>query len=169
MVATRPVDCRMEPDANPPLAHDDPAGAFAALRGEVSLLRRAVEGLTVERQNTPDYTPTLTGLSSRLAHVEELLGRVAESPAMCLTPGNLAVSIAKACETARSVDRESLEKAGAVLKASIASIMGLSNTPGPLTANGSSFIGRTEPACSSARSARYPFCIFPPKSTAPRH
>ena len=115
----------MEPDAYPPLAYDDPASAFTALRGEVSLLRRAVEGLTAERQNAPDYTPTLTGLSSRLDRVEELLGRVAESPAMRLTPGNLAVSIAKASETARSGDRESLDKAAAALRASIASINGV--------------------------------------------
>ena len=29
---------------------NDPASAFEALRGEISLLRRAVEGLTAERQ-----------------------------------------------------------------------------------------------------------------------
>jgi len=80
----------MEPDTNPPVAHDDPASAFAALRGEVSLLRRAVEGLTAERQNAPDYTPTLTGLSSRLAHAEELLGKIAASPAI-FRAGSLAV------------------------------------------------------------------------------
>ena len=59
----------MESHANSPIAPDDPATAFAALRGEVSLLRRAVEGLTAERQNVPDYSPTLTDLSRRLAHV----------------------------------------------------------------------------------------------------
>lgn len=112
----------MEPYANPPVAQDDPASAFTALRGEVSLLRRAVEGLTAERQNAPDYTPTLTGLSSRLAHAEELLGKIAESPAMRLTPENLAVSIARASETARAGDRETLDKSGATLRASIASI-----------------------------------------------
>ena len=115
----------MEPYANPPVAHDDPATAFAALRGEVSLLRRAVEGLTAERQNAPDYTPTLTGLSRRLAHAEELLGKIAESPAMRLTPENLAVSIARASEIARAGDRETLDKSGATLRSSIASINGV--------------------------------------------
>lgn len=115
----------MEPDDNPSIAYDDPTSAFTALRGEVSLLRRAVEGLTAERQNAPDYTPTLTGLSSRLAHIEELLGKVTESPAMRLTPGNLAVSIARASETARAGDRETLDTAGATLRASIASIHGV--------------------------------------------
>ncbi len=115
----------MVSDTNPPIVQDDPASAFADLRGEVSLLRRAVEGLTAERQNAADYTPTLTGLSSRLAHVEELLGKVTESPAMRLTPENLAVSIARASETARAGDRESLDKAGATLRTSIASINGI--------------------------------------------
>ena len=115
----------METDANPLIARDDPARAFADLRGEVSLLRRAVEGLTAERQSAPDYTPTLTGLSGRLAHQEQLLGKIAESPAMRLTPENLAVSIAKASEIARAGDRESLDKAEAALRASIASINGI--------------------------------------------
>ena len=115
----------MEPDTNPPIAQDDPARAFADLRGEVSLLRRAVEGLTAERQNAPDYTPTFTGLSARLAQQGQILGKIAESPAMRLTPENLAVSIAKASEIARAGDRESLEKAEAALRASIASINGI--------------------------------------------
>jgi hypothetical protein len=115
----------MEQDTNPPIAQDDPARAFADLRGEVSLLRRAVEGLTAERQNVPDYTPTLTGMSARLAHQEQLLGKVAESPAMRLTPENLAVSIAKASEIARAGDRETLNKAEAALRTSIASINGI--------------------------------------------
>src|SRR3546814_12082283 len=44
---------------------DDPAQAFAELRSEVSLLRRAIEGLTAERQNAPDYAPTLKVLAGR--------------------------------------------------------------------------------------------------------
>lgn len=115
----------MESDINPPITQDDPARAFADLRGEVSLLRRAVEGLTAERQSAPDYTPTLTGLSARLAHQEQLLGKIAESPAMRLTPESLAVSIAKASEIARAGDRESLGKAEAALRVAIASIDGV--------------------------------------------
>jgi hypothetical protein len=115
----------MEPDANPPIAHDDPGRAFADLRGEVSLLRRAVEGLTAERQSSPDYTPTLAGLSGRLAHQEQLLGKIIESPAIRLTPENLAVSIAKASAIARAGDCETLVKAAATLRTSIASINGV--------------------------------------------
>lgn len=115
----------MDPTANPPIVQNDPASAFADLRGEVSLLRRAVEGLTAERQNAPDYTPTLTGLSRRLAHVEELLGKFTESPSMRLTPENLAVSIAKASEIARAGDRNLLDKAVGTFRTSIASINGI--------------------------------------------
>lgn len=112
----------MDQIANPPIVQNDPASAFADLRGEVSLLRRAVEGLTAERQNALDYTPTLTGLSRRLANVEELLGKVTESPSMRLTPENLASSIARASDIARAGDRETLDKAGTTLRTSITSI-----------------------------------------------
>jgi len=112
----------MEPAIHQPSANDDPASAFTALRGEVSLLRRAVEGLTAERQNAPDYTPTLTELAGRLGRVEGFLGKVAESPAMRLTPDNLAASIARASEGVRAGDRENLDKADAVIRASVASI-----------------------------------------------
>jgi hypothetical protein len=101
---------------------DDPASAFAALRREVSLLRRAIEGLTAERQNAPDYTPTLTVLTERLARAEAFMGKVAESPAMRLTPENLGARIFKASETARAVDREAIDRATATLKKSISGI-----------------------------------------------
>ena len=115
----------METETHHTRHQDDPTREFLALRGEVSLLRRAVEGLTAERQNAPDYTPTLTDLSGRLGRIETFLRKVAESPAMRLTPENLAVSIAEASETARAGDRESLDKVGATLRASIASINGV--------------------------------------------
>jgi hypothetical protein len=86
------------------------------------LLRRAVEGLTAERQNAPDYTPTLTELAGRLAHVEGYLGKVAESPAMRLTPDNLAGCIARASETVRAGDRDNLARAEVALRTSIANI-----------------------------------------------
>src|SRR3546814_11278589 len=85
---------------------DDLAQAFAELRSEVSLLRRAIEGLTAERQNAPDYAPTLKVLSGRLTRIEAFMGEVSESPAMRLTPANLAVSTERASETARAGDRE---------------------------------------------------------------
>src|SRR3546814_2935465 len=111
---------------------DDPAQAFAELRSEVSLLRRAIEGLTAERQNAPDYAPTLKVLSGRLTRLEELMGEVSESPAMRLTAANLALSIERASETARAGDRDMIETASAVLRASIAKI-GIASVCTPVT------------------------------------
>lgn len=112
----------MEPDTYRSISAGDPGHAFMDLRLEVGLLRRAIEGLTAERQNAPDYTPTLTELAGRLGRVEGSLAEMSESPAMRLTPGNLAASIAKASESARAGDRETLDEAGAALRASVASI-----------------------------------------------
>ena len=44
-----------------PHAGEDPAAAFERLRGEVSLLRSAIEGLTAARESIdiPDSEPTL--------------------------------------------------------------------------------------------------------------
>lgn len=112
----------METDIYQPIGEPDPAHAFMDLRLEVSLLRRAIEGLTAERQNAPDYTPTLTELTGRLGRIEGFLGKVSESPAMRLTPDNLAASIERASETVRAGDRDNLSKAEAALRASVASI-----------------------------------------------
>lgn len=106
-------------------AADDPASAFAELRGEVSLLRRAVEGLTAERQNAPDYTATLAATASQLGEVRKMMTAVAQSPAMRLTPENLSHEIAKAGATARAGDRDNLDRASASLQTSIASIDGV--------------------------------------------
>jgi len=43
----------------------DLAQAFEALRGEVSLTRMALEGLTAARERIPDYSPTLANSASR--------------------------------------------------------------------------------------------------------
>lgn len=115
----------MEPDANPPIVDDDPASAFAALRGEVSLLRRAVEGLTAERQNAPDYTPTLTAITTRLGEFTKFMAAVAHSPSMRLTPESVAQQIATGVEAARAADRATLDGAAAALRSSTASIDGI--------------------------------------------
>ncbi|HEU4962137.1 MAG TPA: hypothetical protein VFT56_17240 [Sphingomonas sp.] len=112
----------MDSDPDQTRSAADPASAFAELRGEVSLLRRAIEGLTAERQNAPDYTPTLKVHSNRLAQIEGLLGAIAERPAMRLTPEALAASIATASETVRAGDRNTIRQASGVLRMSITAI-----------------------------------------------
>ena len=104
---------------------DDPATAFAALRGEVSLLRRAVEGLTAERQDAPDYTATLDATANRLAEIGTFMRTIAERPAMKLTPDRFAAEIVQASAKARAGDRDNLDRASAALKGSITSIDGV--------------------------------------------
>src|SRR3546814_2526102 len=57
----------MDSESALPGTNNDPASAFESLRGEISLLRRAVEGLTAERHAAPNYKPTLAALAERLA------------------------------------------------------------------------------------------------------
>src|SRR3546814_19910237 len=56
----------MDSESALPGTNNDPASAFEALRGEISLLRRAVEGLTAERQAAPNYKPTLAAMAEQL-------------------------------------------------------------------------------------------------------
>src|SRR3546814_11245835 len=70
---------------------DDPARAFERLRGEVSLLRSAIEGLTAARESIdiPDYEPTLARTEKVLAVLAQQIDGVRKSPAMTLTPANM--------------------------------------------------------------------------------
>ena len=74
----------------------DAAEAFEAMRGELALLRRAVEGLAVERAHIdiPDYSETLgrmqqgvDGATGRLDHIGKMLAAV---PVMAMTPEQMA-------------------------------------------------------------------------------
>ena len=96
----------------------DAAEAFDAMRGELALLRRAVEGLAAERggQDVPDYSETLgrmqRGVDSatgRLDHIGEML---AAAPVMAMTPEQMAQRIAAAGNAARREDQATLAKAG---------------------------------------------------------
>jgi hypothetical protein len=100
----------------------DPARAFEDLRGEVSLLRRAVQGLTAERQNAPDYLPTLQQMVERLDWIAQKVERVAKAPAMELTVESLASRLEKASEQARIESRRLVAEASAATGASIARI-----------------------------------------------
>ncbi|MBD3734762.1 MAG: hypothetical protein IE934_18905, partial [Sphingopyxis sp.] len=58
----------------------DAAEAFEAMRGELALLRRAVEGLAAERGaiDVPDYTETLGELQRDANTAAENLGRIGQ-------------------------------------------------------------------------------------------
>lgn len=95
----------------------DAAEAFEAMRGELALLRRAVEGLAAERVNidVPDYSETLAHLqqgvnvtSESIVKIGQALGR---SPALAMTPEDMAQRIAAAGNVARREDQAALATA----------------------------------------------------------
>jgi len=97
----------------------DPARAFEDLRGEVSLLRLAVQGLSAERRNAPDYLPTLQDIAGRLQSVGQSLKRIEQAPTMVLTPDSFASKIKEAAAAARVEDRRLVADAKESLRDSL--------------------------------------------------
>lgn len=104
---------------------DDIDQAFEALRGEVSLTRRAVEGLTAARERVPDYSATLGQMAEALKLAAEGIDRVERSPAVRLTPAALTDEIVKASAEARAEDRVLLRETRDALMRSIGGIDGI--------------------------------------------
>lgn len=71
---------------------DDPVEAFERLRGEVALLRRAVEGMTTARDSIdiPDYEPTLARTEKILVALVQQVDALRKSPGMTVTPETMA-------------------------------------------------------------------------------
>lgn len=103
----------------------DPAEAFDRLRAviegqdrELALLRRAVEGLAAERAHidVPDYTETLgrmqQGVDATADRIAVINDVIARSPALAMTPEQMAQRIAAAGNAARREDQAALAKAG---------------------------------------------------------
>ncbi len=87
---------------------DEAAQAFESLRAEVSLLRRAVERLAVERADQPeavDYSETLGVISQNLSATAQRVDAMVHSPALSLTPEELNRQIIEAGYTARREDQ----------------------------------------------------------------
>jgi choline dehydrogenase-like flavoprotein len=81
-----------------------PAEAFEALRREVALLRRALEGLAAEQKAQPDYSGILAGVGERIKEQNATLGTMAEAPALQLTPEAMGRKILCASERVRAED-----------------------------------------------------------------
>ena len=81
-----------------------PAEAFEALRREVALLRRALEGLAAEQKAQPDYSGVLAGIGARIKEQNAALGAMAEAPALRLTPEAMTQQILRASEQVRAED-----------------------------------------------------------------
>ncbi len=96
----------------------DAAEAFEAMRGELALLRRAVEGLAAERGaiDVPDYTETLGRMQKGVDTAGENIARIGQflkaAPALAMTPEQMAQRIAAAGNAARREDQAALAKAG---------------------------------------------------------
>lgn len=92
----------------------DAAEAFEAMRGELALLRRAVEGLAAERGaiDVPDYTETLgrmqKGVDATADRIAAINDVIARSPALAMTPEQMAQRIAAAGNAARREDQAAL-------------------------------------------------------------
>src|SRR3546814_10830521 len=108
----------MDSESALPGTNNDPASAFEALRGEISLLRRAVEGLTAERQAAPNYKPTLAAMAERLAAIEH-------SPAMRLTPKDMRAEVVQVAEQASAKARDTIARTSARLSVSLGKVDGL--------------------------------------------
>lgn len=109
---------------------DDPTAAFERLRGEVGLLRRAVEGLTTAREaiDIPDYEPTLARTETVLGLLAKQIDAMRKSPAMTLTPeamaGRLNASVMETINAVRGqvqASRSSLDDAVGDLRSLMAS------------------------------------------------
>ena len=103
-------------------AASDPARAFEDLRGEVSLLRRAVQGLTAERENAPDYLPTLQQMVERLDWLTREVERISKAPAMELNAETLTRRLEQASDHARTEASRLVADANVAARASIARI-----------------------------------------------
>ena len=103
----------------------DPAEAFDRLRAvverqdrELALLRRAVEGLAAERAHidVPDYSETLgrmqQGVDATADQIAVINDVIARSPALAITPEQMAQRIAAAGSVARREDQAAFAKAG---------------------------------------------------------
>lgn len=97
-----------EIEAEPPA---DAAAAFEALRREVALLNVAIAGLAAERVSAPDYSETLGEIAKGVSVVVGRVGKVLMSPALNVSPGEMARQIAAAGDEARRQDRSALQMA----------------------------------------------------------
>lgn len=92
----------------------DPATqAFEQMRGEMALVRRAVEKLAAERADIviPDYSATLGEIAQRLAVTAQGMKTLAAQPAMQITPDEMARRIDAAAHNARRSDHAAIAEA----------------------------------------------------------
>lgn len=100
------------------LSNDDPAAeAFTKLRREVGLMRLAVEKLADEpaKIEIPDYSVTLQEMTKQIANLATSLRSMRDSPALELTPDDIAGQIRAARHEAQATNRAAFDKVVAAL------------------------------------------------------
>jgi len=107
----------------------DPAAvAFEALRREVALLNVALSGLAAERASAPDYSETLGEIAQGVRVAVARMGKLATSPALLLTPAEVARQITAASDDARRQDRAMLHQAQEMLQRAAGDLKGWVDT-----------------------------------------
>ena len=101
----------MDDQVTPPLAQSNAVRAFDDLRGEVSLLRRSIEGLAAERRDQPDYGATLEALAASTDEIRRWASKMSERPALQLTPQDIGEQIEAVASRFREQDRQGLTAA----------------------------------------------------------
>lgn len=98
---------------------DDPAEAFDALRSEVALLRRAIEGLSAQQPEAPpNYSPTLAKIEKATVALGARIEEMSASPVLALTPEMVASQLRSHATLARNeVHGEMLSAISTVTKA----------------------------------------------------
>lgn len=94
------------------------AQAFEALRIEIALMRRAVEGLSAERARLemPDYAPTLSAMDRQLQAIASWAKEINAKPGIRLTAQEISAQIASAGQEARQADHGALKQAQAQME-----------------------------------------------------
>lgn len=100
-------------------------GMEQRLDGRLSMLTRAVEHITVEKQSLeiPDYSPTLAKHGGHLATMAGQMKRLADAPAMQLTPESMAEWMLASSEAAREPDKATIKQARELHRESQADLM----------------------------------------------
>lgn len=104
---------------------DDPAHAFERLRQEISLLHNAIQGLSATRENIPDYSAALGQMNKQLGGALEGIERIAQTPAIKLTPAAMVRELNKAAIDVRAEDKRQIDEARSALDKSIGRIDGI--------------------------------------------
>lgn len=116
----------MNNEVTPGLAQSSAVQAFEELRGEVSLLRRAVGALAAERREQPDYGPTLEALAASTDAIGRWAAKIDQRPALQLTPERIGEQIEAAASYSREKDERLLSAAHEQLQSAMAEVKALS-------------------------------------------